>query len=185
MSILVGLTGKSEVGKSLASEHLKRAYSMHRMAFASPLKRMMIAMGVPEENVWGDKKEEPLELLCGHSARHAMQTLGTEWGRSMNPNLWTNLFVDEYLREQRERVVVDDLRFDNEASVIQELGGIVVEIRRPTLEITGMKYEHASEAGVTIADYAVWNDGTPWDFREKLDLLMKNVYGLEPQGHVV
>jgi len=158
---------------------------MQRMAFAGPLKRMMESIGVPHDHLWGEKKELPLDMLGGHSARHAMQTLGTEWGRSLHPDFWVGLFANEYLREQRERVVVDDLRFDNEAAIIQELGGIVVEIRRPTLEITGMKYEHASEAGVKIADYVVWNDGTPWDFREKLDVLMKNVYGLETQGQLI
>jgi hypothetical protein len=42
-------------------------------------------------------------------------------------------------------VVIDDIRFDNEAELIRNMGGTVVEITRPN----SVQMDHASEAGVS------------------------------------
>ncbi len=192
--MLIGITGKSESGKSLASEHLKNAYHFKRMAFAAPLKSMLSAIGVPYNHLWGDKKEQPMEMFGGLSAREAMQRLGTEWGRhNFGESFWTDIWKNEYLRERELHpyeagYVVDDVRFDSECKAIREMGGKNIEIRRPTLEITGMKYKHASETGVKkeSLDYVIWNDGTPQDLRDKIDVLMWQDFGFtEQQGQLV
>lgn len=166
------------------------------MAFAAPLKNMLTTLGVPHENLWGDGKETPLAMFGGKSAREAMQKLGTEWGReSFGPTFWTDIWKKDYCELTNTHrnvenfgVVVDDVRFDSECLAIREMGGIVIEIRRPTLEITGMKYEHSSEAGVrnSSVDYVIWNDKTPGHFRDKIDVFMWQEFGLENnQGQLV
>lgn len=44
-------------------------------------------------------------------------------------------------------VVIEDVRFENEAALIRELGGVVVHILRPGMAADDT---HASEAGVMV-----------------------------------
>ena len=189
MRLLIGLSGQSGAGKSLVSEHLKRAFDFDRRAFASPLKAMLEQAGVSYENLWGDRKEQPLELFGGKSTREAMQLLGTEWGRkNFGDDFWVNIFKRDYERFPQPRIVVDDLRFDNEAEAIAAMGGIVIEVRRPTLDITGMKYRHSSEAGLKHQniDYVLWNTATPGDLRDAVDEVMERAFGVvNSQGQLI
>lgn len=103
--------------------------------------------------------------------RRLLQWLGTEWGRDKDVNLWVNLWKDEAWYELESSptsiVVCDDLRFDNEAQVVKELGGFIVrveaskEVRAARAESLGMTLvEHASEKGISeqYVDYTLSND---------------------------
>lgn len=46
-----------------------------------------------------------------------------------------------------QNVVFDDVRFENEAALIREYGGLIVHIHRPGLPTTDA---HASEAGIVV-----------------------------------
>lgn len=123
------------------------------LSLAGPLKSMLRTLGVPEECLTGSlaDKERPLDLLCGRTARHAMQSLGTEWGREcIHPELWLRAW--RHAAEQvtsggscPSLIIVDDLRFDNEAAYLRGLGAIIVRVFRD-----GIHYEqdYASERPV-------------------------------------
>lgn len=127
------------------------------VSLAAPLKTMLRTLGVPAENLNGtlDQKEAPLDLLCGKSARAAMRTLGTEWGREcIHPELWLRAWehaAHQAVAKQTapSLVIVDDLRFDNERLYLQRLGAVVVRLFR-----AGCYYEgdHASERGPATYD---------------------------------
>ena len=176
MSLLVGLAGPKGCGKStvaaalvelgryhLGAQGLGTASICVRQRFAGPLKDMLRTLGLTDAQVDGDEKETPSELLCGAAPRYAMQTLGTDWGRRLlGENLWVNatmLRVDADL-DLGHVVVIDDLRFDNEALAIRERGGLIIQLQRPSVSYTG---EHASEVGVSghLVDHIVPNAGTP------------------------
>lgn len=119
--------------------------------FAGPLKDMLAVLPIEDidERLYGDMKETPEHLvLGGKSMRHAMITLGTEWGREMiNPNLWVDcmraaLLRDEEAEEGKRLYIIDDLRFDNEAALVKSLGGIIIAIRS----------EGEAEAGTHISE---------------------------------
>lgn len=99
-------------------------------SFAGPLKAMLLAAGIPEANINGADKEAPLEVLGGRSARYAMQTLGTEWGRrTICDDLWVRL----WLANMPERgCICDDVRFINEARALKNSGGKLICIVRST-----------------------------------------------------
>jgi hypothetical protein len=124
---------------------------------------MLRTLGLTASQVDGNEKELPCELLGGRTPRVAMQTLGTDWGRNMvGPDLWVNatmLRVDADLARGLV-VVIDDLRFDNEALAIRKRGGLVVQLERPGVSYTG---EHASEVGVSghLIHHIVPNADTP------------------------
>ena len=118
--VIVALTGPAGCGKTTVAKGLER-HGFARVRFAGPLKAMLRTLGLTEDQVDGDQKETPCDLLCGKTPRAAMQALGTEWGRDcVGENLWVNAAmkqVDEYIA-LGVSVVIDDCRFDNEAEAV-------------------------------------------------------------------
>ncbi|MDE2103130.1 MAG: hypothetical protein KGL39_38145 [Patescibacteria group bacterium] len=149
---LVGFAGRKRAGKDTAGAALvARGYK--RLSFAGPLKAMLRALlmeqgvlpSVIEAMIEGDLREVPSDHLGGCTPRHAMQTLGTQWGRELiQRDLWVNAAITS-ARHSGSPVVFTDVRFQNEVDAIRQAGGIVIRIYRPTLFRAD---EHESEAGV-------------------------------------
>lgn len=163
--VLVGLSGRPRAGKDTAAEHLVASHGFVRVAFADPLRHFVYGLLEIEKNLsWDSIKDDPRPELGGKTPREAMQTLGTEWGRNMiHKDLWLDTAkrkVKKYL-ESGISVVVSDVRFDNEAEMVRELGGKVLRIVRPDHEITTST--HVAEAGIKpdLVDHIVLNDTTP------------------------
>lgn len=174
---LIGLTGKAGSGKDTVGHMLWRSHSMYKVAFAYPLKEALRAMGFPEpEN--RDDKEATIPGF-GFSWRELAQTLGTEWGRARDPNLWLKLAMQEtgnILRaRETNRVVITDVRFENEAAVIRERGGQIWHITGREAQMLGDTKAHASEAGVQVAkgDKVIVNSGTLLELADLVDELME------------
>lgn len=159
---IVAFTGPAGSGKSTAADYLVgKGYT--RVKFAAPLKAMCHAIGLTVRHIEGDLKQEPCDLLQGKTPRHAMQTLGTEWGRDcLGPNFWIDLWAAEACRHPR--VVCDDCRFENEAASIRDLGGIVVRLEGRG----GIQGGHVSEAGVK-PDVVIANRYGFADLYERID----------------
>ena len=147
---VIGITGRKRSGKNTAAEGLvERGYEV--VGFADPLKEAaldlnpLISAGVRLRPIvdhfgWEKAKDQWPEV------RRTLQALGTDVIRARDPEFWVNAFLT---RTAGRQVVVADVRFDNEAQVIHRLGGIVVEVIRPSLDDDGDT--HASEAGVNAA----------------------------------
>lgn len=156
---IVGFVGRIGAGKTTAALHLHTAHSFHRMRFAAPMKDMMKALGLSEREYDGDLKEVPCELLCGKTPRHAMQTIGTEWGRNLiDENLWVRNWRirAQRLLDHDISVCVDDVRFANEVDVIRDMGGVLVRIDRAG----SLMSLHSSERpDALLVDHVVFNEG--------------------------
>lgn len=163
--IIVGLAGRAGSGKTTAAAAIvARHPGFRRVRFADPIKRMCRELGLTDAQVDGDEKELPMKLLCGHTPRFAMQSLGTEWGRNMiGEGLWINalMVAARDLLNQGLSVVVDDVRFPNEVEAIRRMGGVLVRIVRPDSNPPAGG-EHMSERLVDMldVDHVVKNDGT-------------------------
>lgn len=147
---LIGLCGKKGVGKSTYASFLA-GKTGHVFSFATPLKSMLTAV-FPNEYVL-KKKDEKIPYF-DVTARYLLQTLGTEWGRNMvDQNIWIKLLrvrLIEHLTDSAVTpLVVDDLRFDNEAEMIRELGGEVWHLDRRSFKPDNND-NHVSEQGVSV-----------------------------------
>ncbi len=156
MAPLIGLyspapqSGKSTLALALGP------LGYNRVRFAGPLKAMLSALllnsgasfELTQRMLDGDLKEAPSTFLQGKTPREAMQTLGTEWGRTMlGEGLWVSAAIGDAneLRRQGLGVVIDDVRFPNEAEAVSAAGGILVKVvRRGAVRCT----EHASEGAL-------------------------------------
>ena len=173
---VVAFTGAAGSGKSTAADYLVREHGYVRVKFAGPLKDMMRAIGLGEAEIEGYLKEKPCAALGGRTTRHAMQTLGTQWGRDcMGENFWVNLWRAKAsdVLDHGGRVVVDDCRFPNEAAVVRELGGMVVLLRGRQTAVTA----HESEAGGLLHDVMVMNDASKETLHARIDAALEYGYG--------
>ncbi len=128
---LIAFFGPKGCGKSTAAKYLTDRRSFVCEKFAGSLKNMLYGLGLGREHIEGQLKDLPCDLLCGKTPRHAMQTLGTEWGRNLiGGNFWTNVWTKDVdtLFKRHNSVVNDDLRFTNEVEAVRKLGGTLVRI---------------------------------------------------------
>jgi hypothetical protein len=82
------------------------------------------------------------------TARQVLQTLGTEWGRSINTDLWVNLALERArgeLAAGAPMAVITDGRFRNEILAVKAAGGAAVRIVTPGAGLTGEAAKHVSE----------------------------------------
>jgi hypothetical protein len=185
---LLGVCGKARSGKDTAAAMMTGTLShllsnrVHRMSLAEPIKLMLQGLmsysGIanPLDYLHGDEKETPLPQFGGVTARHLMQTLGTEWGRDdVTQNLWMQLLVARARTYWPETdfftvVVIPDIRFDDEAKECD----LVVEITRPG---TDPVREHVSEKGITdnLKDFIIVNNKTTRDLHEALTEVINRV----------
>jgi len=164
---LIGLSGAAGSGKSTAAQYLHDAHRYQRKRFAQPLKdalrrilqSAMLDDHTIERMIEGDLKEAPARVLLGKSPREAMQTLGTEWGRNcIGGDFWVNLMRHALDTSKRgSLIVIEDVRFDNEAALIRDYGGKIIHMEGRG----GIAGPHPSEYGVCVTpDMTCYNGGS-------------------------
>ena len=174
---LIAFTGTAGSGKTTAADIVMGAGGFVRVKFADALKAMLRSLyevagfdaDEIERKIEGDLKEVPCPTLRGQTPRHAMVTLGTEWGRDL---IASDLWVSIWKRKVRKMmdlgfsVVVDDLRFDNELAAIREIGGTTVRVLRPAT--TAANPSHISEQAAFEVDFEFVNRGSRLDLGNAL-----------------
>lgn len=171
MKNLIAFCGPAGVGKTTASNYLV-SQGYVRMSFAAPLRDMLRCLGVSDYYL-NEAKEIPCPALMGRTARHALQQLGCGWGRDqIHPDIWCRTAANQIHQAllKNNKVVIDDLRFNNEAQEIRALRGTVVKLGRPGVDI---RMAHESEAGInSLLVDKVMEASTTSELREMLDQLL-------------
>ena len=183
MRIVIGFTGVARCGKDTAAQYLVERYNFRIVRFAGALKDMARAVGLTENQIEGDEKEQPCELLGWKSPRFFLQTLGTEFGRDLIcADLWTRIWKHRVSEVPNDvGVVAPDVRFSNEGMAIADLCGKVVRIsaNRPGVGIAG---QHVSELQTVPANITIDNSGYTDAFLEQIDHLATEHFHLSQRG---
>lgn len=164
---VIGLSGLAGCGKSTVAGFLAQ-HGYARERFAGGLKAMMSALlayrGMDPADIMAAIEGEEKEVECAHlldrTPRHAMQTLGTDWGRNMmHPDFWIDVAYGRMIVLAVEgcRFAMDDVRFQNEADLIRNaFDGEIWRIERPGVGLTS---GHSSEVQDVSFDRVIQNDG--------------------------
>jgi hypothetical protein len=171
-------------GKSTGAHYLAARWDRSRvLPFAGPLKAvtdtLLLQAGLSPEKILflrQEAKETPIPEVCDVSVRQLDQWMGTEFGRKLiHPSIWIRLWrsrVEAAQRDGIQHIIVDDLRFENEAQALKAAGGMVVAIVRSKAlaEASKKTVAHASEGGLEnwSFDAVVNNEGTVPEFCTKL-----------------
>ena len=148
--IIIGLYSPSPGhGKTTIANNLwVYGYRKHSFAqaFRNMLMSLLVDMGIPHDKAWDSltvNKENVIPQL-GVTGRHLMRTLGTEWGRDcVHPNLWVTT-LEAKIRNSK-KVVIDDVRFPNEAFMIRKNGGQVWLVTSERAGFTPEESSHRSD----------------------------------------
>jgi hypothetical protein len=202
---LIGINGEIGCGKTTITNYLCKKLGAVEYMFAEPLKQIGKILGFEHSQVFGTQ-EEKLEInkFWNISGRHFLQVFGSEVCRdyvpqvlpNMNFNgstMWVRLFEKFYGDKLDTKVIVSDVRFEDESKKIKELGGLIIRIIRPKAEIVDEPTaeqslpdqdkltEHLVHKSEMQADkikphITIYNDGTIEELYKKLDAA---IYGYE------
>jgi hypothetical protein len=104
-----------------------------------------------------------------------MQTLGTEWGRHLiHPDLWCSITLEQIELADLPLVVIEDVRFENEAQLIHKAGGVIWRTQRESIKTS----QHASEHDQVyiIPERVISNNNTLADLFRIIDTIMEGYY---------
>lgn len=153
---LIGLVGRKGSGKDTAAKGLLSDPRWVRVALADPLREVVKTMFQLSDAHCDDRELKEQLGPLGVSYRRGMQVVGTELVRNqlqkVLPEIGSDGFWIQHMRrtverhwQEGKRVVITDVRFEDEADAIIELGGLLVFVDRPGLDTSD---GHSSETGV-------------------------------------
>jgi len=189
---IIGFSGRAGAGKSLASDLLSEEFALHPLAFADPLRAMvlpavMVATKSDKKaaiNFLYEKKDEVIPGI-NTTARQLYRDFGDAM-RSHDPDVFITLterkmeMITEHYANQAHILsdqpppkdaivpfVIDDVRYNNEAEFIKSKGGMIVNIVRPDDNLRKVP-AHSSENGVSkkYINLEIDNDKSIQEFKE-------------------
>lgn len=179
--MIIGLTGKRLSGKDTAGKYLVENHGFERIAFADKLKEGVAALfDITASQVNDMKTENNVFVAIGYKNRpihpeteqpsamwspsveytwiEFLQRFGTEMGRKVwGWDFWVDMALPPH-QNTRRNIVVTDVRFENEAKRIVDLGGVIIRLTRPLVD---ERHDgHESEFGIPdgLVTYEIFND---------------------------
>jgi hypothetical protein len=171
---LLGISGEAGSGKSAITRELVRQFGFSPWSLANPFKfDGIMTESLPVEEVLGSRKSP--------RTRQWLQERGTEYGRRIaGEDVWVNYLecaIWYLLDHGVKNIVVPDVRFPNEMSAVESLGGKTYRV--VGRGGAGERSAHVSERGLdgftfdrvldnsgTLEDTMVQVEGFLWtDFR--------------------
>lgn len=166
MTLIIGIGHKARQGKDTVANYWHSLLPQHMKlySFADELKlyckthhaelewKWQLAHQTKQKPGW---KDDPI-----YGCTSILQWYGTEVVRRQNPNHWVEQ-VDEHINQDRPHIaVIRDVRFPNEAEYVKQNAGILVDVRRYTVDgdlyvDPGRDPKHESE--VALDGYSGWD----------------------------
>ena len=136
---IIGLAGKKRSGKTSAAQAILEIPNrrMIRVGFADPIKSEVA-------KIFGRTQEQEKSVI-----RPVYQAVGEAAKKLYGEDYWRNLLVDMWktrLSNHYDYLIIDDVRFPEEAKMIKEMGGQVWRVLRPETDNHGDN--HISETEV-------------------------------------
>lgn len=145
MPVVIGICGNKYHGKDTIADYLVRDFHFTKVSLGDPLKKaLQDVFGFTNEQLWGDKKEI-IDPTWGTTPRDLLQFIGTDLMRiqlgqrypQIGQSVWVmslEKHINDMIANGVQRIVVPDLRFPNEETVIRKFGGFVIRVVRDGIE---------------------------------------------------
>lgn len=174
--IVIALGHKSRVGKDLGAKFLEtwlrgtfKGKKIGRRSFADSLKQICnrLFLDCKDRYYYEANPEEKLRKLpCGLTPMELWIKFGTEWCRSIDPDVWARqLFWDN----TNDITIVPDLRFPNEAETIRRTASksILLKIDRTDAPVFDSVADKALD-GWDGWDGVIYNNGTIVEYHQTI-----------------
>lgn len=196
--MIIGLAGLKRSGKSTIEKRLlSYPFNYLTYSFAHPIKLTLANLFNIDYNTLDSQITKEVNLNSPPfntldkpvTPRLLMTTLGTEWGRKLiHPNIWTELAKLHI--DTDKNTLLSDIRFENEASLVRDLKGIVIHIRKEDNLLTDIKHLkplrmllsflkliHPSEVGINISsnDIILYNDSSIVALHKTIESIMSDI----------
>jgi hypothetical protein len=192
--MIIGLNGAKGSGKNTVASILERNWGFKAVGFADKLKQSAAALFHIDPKEWDKIKNDPgARIILKYGAkwddqdgsfqsyteksvtgREFLQRYGTEAHREIfGYDFLVNALLDDLkFNSVSPNWTIYDARFNNELIAIREMGGKIIQVRRP-----GHNFDlaHASESppDLDLIHYVVNNDGTFGDLEWRVNALVK------------
>ena len=158
--MIIGLSAKLDCGKTTLANMLLDKYPEYtRIGFGDLLKQECSeTYHYPLE--WNYSEEGKQKIIIMHSGllprkgmtiREILQWHGTEFRRAQDPDYWTKRMKDALV----PNMIIDDMRFKNEAKFIKSHDGILIRIHPYSKWKPGKFASHKSE--IDLDNYTQWD----------------------------
>jgi hypothetical protein len=110
---------------------------------------------------WQSRQLNDPVVFESRSPRQIMRWWGTEYRRADNKNWWTLRLaatVQDNLMRGITNHVISDVRFDNEAQLIREMGGQIWQIKRPGCTVPAGSHPSETDGSAFVPDVVIDND---------------------------
>lgn len=103
--------------------------------------------------------------------RKVLQLFGTDVCRHFVDDIWVGVIKDRIVNNPDDKFVITDVRFDNEARMVHDAGGTMIEITRSSC----VRDNHLSERGVSnwYIDEIITNDDEITGLLEQVDVVLE------------
>lgn len=175
---VIGLAGPAGVGKTTLAEALVDKLGYERMSFATALKEFADAM-VSTEDIGGISFTAPLSVIDKTTARPWLVAIGAGARQAFGKDFWVDQFHNRLMNKleghwhETVKVVIDDVRYPNEVSYIEdELGGVVILLDRADIEPANPEEEKSLAEVEDMVDhlFTMTNDVTLEQVKEEFRL---------------
>ena len=163
--MIIAFAGYAGSGKSTAAAHLVSRHGFREVALADPMKLFCrLVFGFSIEQLYGPSSaRNAVDPRWGISPRHALQTLGTEWGRTLHPDIWVRALLEHVRSSPAQHHVVHDVRFRNEIEAIQAFGGVVIRLTRGEPYSQHVSEQELAQLDDDAFDWTIDNDAMSVD----------------------
>jgi hypothetical protein len=167
--MIIGVTGNKGAGKSLACEGLS---GWAIMSFAWPLKQVcgVVFDLTDEEMNEPELKEKPIARWPFESPRKLLQRVGTDMFRQHYPEVWVQSLKSRIAQCQGKNIAITDVRFENEAKALREVGAHIIKVIRPSNKHAEDLHPSEIEMSAIGPDASVINDGSKDRLQTRLRL---------------
>lgn len=130
--MIIGLAGKSGAGKDTLASILQGSYpemNFVSASFADKVKQIgSLILGVPVEQFENRIYKESWVDDLNISVREVLQAIGDGLRREINEDIWITALKKSL--DPKLNYIITDVRYENEAKVIKQMGGEMVWIER-------------------------------------------------------